>query len=189
MTGDERAKRITAWAWAATILGVEAGPDRLIGLVETTAEIPFASLKPALELVIKTDPAGFLPSPGSVISAAKRLAERASMDRPRLAAGEMTREQRERWEADVNPECWDVETWCEFIRLMKTDVVFSSRVNRVKGERHRWIDEQMVAEIGRRRASASYRIQLRRQLLRESFAYFPRPNPWELNRRGSEASV
>lgn len=177
MDTEERAKRIAAWGWAAVTLGVEAGADRIMGLVEVTSSVRLESLKPALEAVIKSEPAGFLPSPGAVIEAAKRLAERDAMDNPRLPRGEMSREESNRWWAEANPEGWGDETWRAFIERNATDRLYAERVRRALDERHRWAADQAVREIGRRSVSHEYRIRLRRRLNVEALDHFPRPHP------------
>lgn len=179
MTEEERGKRIAAWGWAAVTLGVEAGADRLRGLVEVTESVPIGRLKQALEAVIKTEPAGFLPSPGAVIEAAKRLAEREHGDQHRsLAAGrEMSHADHLRWMAEANPEDWDKATWAAFVERNAIDARFAERVRDNVRQRHEWAEAEVNREIGRRDTSAAFRLRLRRQLNVEAIDRFPRPHP------------
>jgi hypothetical protein len=74
MNDLETAQRLTAWTWAAETLGIEASQERLAGLVQVTRGVSHENLKSALEVVIQTEPRGFLPAPGAVIAAANRIA-------------------------------------------------------------------------------------------------------------------
>lgn len=180
MTPKERAERITCWNWAAKTLGVAAGADRILGLVDVTAGVKLESLKPALELVIKSEPQGFLPSPGAVIAASKRLAERSASDRPKaLNQGrEMGPEEHRRWMADNNPGGWSDETWRAFIVRLKLDRAYAARVDRARTERHAWAAAECDRQADKRRTSAGFRIELRRQLNIEALDRFPRPDPF-----------
>lgn len=177
MNADERAKRIAAWGWAAVTLGVEAGADRIMGLVEVTSSVRLESLKSAIEAVIKSEPAGFLPSPGAVIEAAKRLAERDAMNRTRLPRGEMSPEEAHRWWSEINPHGWDTSTWRAFGERIATDPLYAKRVKRALEQRHEWAANEAVREIGGRSVSHEYRVRLRRQLNAEALDHFPRPHP------------
>lgn len=181
MNPEEQAKRIAAWGWAAVTLGVETSPDRIMGLVEVTESVPLARLKPALEAVIKSEPAGFLPSPGAVIEAAKRHTEREYADQPRaLSAGrEMSKEDHRRWMAKNNPEGWDDRTWRAFTERIATDPMFERRVWEAFKNRQDWSEEQARAEIRGRRVDTGFRLRLRRRLNLEAFDVYPRPNPLE----------
>lgn len=181
MNQTEMQARIIAWTWAATTLGVEVSPDRIKGLVEVTKDVKLDRLKPALEAVIKTEPAGFLPSPGAVIEAAKRHSEREHADQPRaLSAGrEMSKEDHRRWMAEANPECWDDETWRAFTERMSMDPLFRSRAHDARDRRNEWAETELFRMIGGRRTDQGYRIKLRKQLNNEAFDHFPRPHPLE----------
>lgn len=179
MNQTEMQARIIAWTWAATTLGVEVSPDRIKGLVEVTKGVPLDRLKPALEAVIKTEPAGFLPSPGAVIEAAKRHAEREHANQPRaLSAGrEMSRDDHRKWMREANPEGWDTPTWEAFVERLASDPVYRKRVHDARDERHKWAADQVAQEIQGRRVSTGFLVNLRRQLNNEAFAHFPRPHP------------
>lgn len=179
MNLEELKIRTTAWTWAAMTLGVEASPERIRGLVEVTKGVALNRLKPALEAVIKTEPAGFLPSPGAVIEAAKRQAEREHADQPRvLSAGrEMSKEDHRKWMAEANPEGWDDETWKAFVERMATDLRYRELVHQARDRRHEWAEAEVTRVLGRRRTDQGYRIKLRKQLNVEAFDHFPRPHP------------
>lgn len=179
MTANERAARIAAWAWAASLLGVEAGPDRIMGLVEVTSSVPLPRLKPALERVIKSEPQGFMPSPGAVIAAASRLAELEHAGQPRaLSAGrEMGREGHRRWMGENNPEGWDDATWKAFIERMSTDPRYEKQVKKARDERNEWAANEVIREIGGRQVSSEFRTDTRRRLNTEALDRFPRPHP------------
>lgn len=179
MNQDEKAARIAAWGWAASILGVEAGPDRILGLVEVTSGVKLDRLKPALEAVIKTEPQGFLPSPGAVIAAATRLAERDHSGQERfLSAGrELGRDDHRKWMREHNPEDWDTATWQAFVERMGTDALYEKRVKHALAQRHAWAADQVLKEIGGRRVDAGYRIDCRRWFNAQALDHFPRPHP------------
>lgn len=177
MNQTEAKRRLAAWSWAATTMGVEASPERLRGLVEVTKSVRVESLKPALEAVIKAEPSGFLPSPGAVIEASKRLAERSAMNRPRLPRGEMSPEEAHRWWSEINPQGWDVDTWRAFGERMATDPLYAKHVKRAMERRHQWVADEIVREIGSRTVTYAFRIRLRRELNAEALDHFPRPHP------------
>lgn len=181
MNQTELKLRMTAWAWAATTLGVEVSPDRIKGLVEVTRSVPVSRIKTALERVIETEPQGFMPSPGAVIAAARQLAERdyASETRSLSAGREMSKADHDRWMAENNPEGWDNETWGAFVERISTDARFESRVRENFRKRHEWAEEQVRREIGSRKVDAGFRIDLRRRMNIEAIDQFPRPNPLE----------
>lgn len=176
MTEPELQQRLVAWTWAAQTLGVEISITRLRGLVEVTGSVRIASLKPALEACIKSEPNGFLPSPGAVIAMARTLAERSAQHRIN-APREMGSDERKRWAQDANPEGWDTETWKAFSERMATDAGYERRVKQALAQRHAWAADEMVREIGQRDASHEFRLNLRRQLNREAFDVYPRPHP------------
>lgn len=178
MNAQERAQRIAAWGWAAALLGVEAGPDRILGLVEVTSRVRLDRLKPALEAVIKSEPAGYLPSPGAVIAAANRLAERQPAKQ--LAEGAEPAASKVRAiRGDLNPQGWDRRTWRAYAWRIARDPIFEARAKRVVEERHAWAAAQCESELGRRPASAGFRIELRRRINAEALDRFPRPDPFE----------
>lgn len=177
----ELKKRIVAWTWAATTLGVDTSKDRIKGLVEVTSSVHVDRLKPALELVIKSEPQGFLPSPGAVISAAKSLVDREHSGQTRsLSSGqEMSPEEHRRWMRENNVMGWDSATWAAFIERNATDESYSRQVELTRKKRHEWAAEETNREIGRRQVTAGFRIDTRRQINREGYDRFPIPHPTE----------
>lgn len=83
------------------------------------------------------------------------------------------------WMRDSNPDGWDSKTWIAFNVRMGTDGGFRERVKQAAEDRHRWVDEHLAQEIGGRHVSGEVRMQFRRDLMRDAYEKFPRPNPWE----------
>lgn len=178
MNDQELQARLTAWAWAAQTLGVEASVDRIRGLVEVTSKVRIENLKPALEAVIKSEPEGFLPSPGAVIAAANRIAEREVLHRlgtPR----EMSSAEHRAWMRENNPDGWDKDTWTAFLYRMASDRGFQDRAKQANEHRHAWAAQEFTREIAGRSVSHVFRVELRRRLNNEAFDVYPRPNPFD----------
>jgi hypothetical protein len=155
---------------------VEASSERIDGLVEVTSGVGVENLKPALEVVIKTEPRGFLPSPGAVIAAANRIADRKRSNAPRVNPGDPQGFQ-EKWMAEHNPERWTTEMWRAFKVLMNAGGTYAQRVSQLSDERHAWAEEQTRTEISGKPVSIKYRLKLRKEYNRESRVRFPNPDP------------
>lgn len=179
MNGHDQAQRVTAWTWAARTMGVECDEHRIAGLVEVTNVVPVDDLKSAISIVMRTEPNGFLPSPGAVIAAYRSASEQRARMRRAPGPSEMSREDHLRWMASNNPEGWDSRTWGGFVERMATDQRFKALVDANFKKRHLWAEEQSRFEIGQRRVDAGYRIDLRCQLNIEAIDKFPRPNPFD----------
>lgn len=175
MTPKERAERIAHWGWAAVTLGVEALPDRIMGLVDTTAEIPIERLRAALELAIKAEVKGYLPSPGAVMAAWKSLA--THQPRQRTAPRELTPEQRAKLDRELNPQGWNDDQKRAFLWRMSNDPGYAERVKISFAQRHAWAAAEYDRLVDNRRTAAGFKIDLRRQLNLEAFDHFPRPDP------------
>ena len=177
MNTYERARRLTAWTWAAQTLGVTATADRLEGLVDVTAGVAANNLRPALEAVIKTEVRGFLPSPGAVIAASNRIADRKRSNEPRMAGMELSAGAHDRLSEELNPQAWSTDVWRAFSQRLALDPGFKSRAVQANVRRHEWAAEQVENEIGGRKVAGEFRRRLRRQYNLEAFGHFPRPDP------------
>jgi hypothetical protein len=175
----EQALRLTAWNWAAETLGVEATTERLAGLVEVTARVSTENLRPALEVVIQTEPRGFLPSPGAVIAAANRIADRKRGAAPRLPPSE-PEGSHARWMDEMNPERWTSEQWRAHKDLMDSGGLYAQRCHALNARRHEWAIEQLNSDLGHRPVAHGMRIQMRREFNREARLVFPSPDPLEV---------
>lgn len=178
MSDYEQAQRISAWTWAAQTLGVNVTQERIAGLVGVTRRVRLDNLRPALERVIQSEPQGFLPSPGAVIAAANRIAERKLQ---RIGPGEMSAESHRRWMDDHNPERWTTEQHREHKRRIESEPGYKARVYARDEQRHAWAAEQVAAEIGSRPVSHAMRIQMRREYNREARFKFPAPDPLKVS--------
>ena len=179
MTAQELHDRIEIWKGAARTMGVEADEHRIAGLVEVTKIVPMEFLREAVVAVMRTEVGGFMPSPGAVISAYRAASEHRSRKREIAGPVEMTREQHERWMAVHNPQGWSDRTWKAYVERLSIDSLFRTKAEDALRRRHEWVDEQMLAEIGKRKVDAGYRIRLRRQIVSEAEYHIGRPDPLE----------
>lgn len=187
MSEYEQAHRLSAWTWAAETLGVEVTRERLANLVEVTEDVSLENLKLALEAVIKTEPKGFLPSPGAVISASNGIAGRKK-SRPFMLSGGESDELHRKWMDDHNVERWTDEQWQTYTMLMNRNGSYAERVHAIIHERHLWAADQVDQSIGARKVSMGIRIQMRRDFNRDARVRFPAPDPVEeINREVEEA--
>lgn len=178
MNDPERAQRISAWTWAAQVLGVAVTPERIDGLVDVTTRVRCENLRPALEVVIQTEPQGFLPSPGAVIAAANRIADRKHSNTPRLGFGrDLSPEAHRTWMAENNPENWTTEMWREHMNLMRSDGRYKHQHEQLVHRRHEWAVEQILIAIADRPVSMGFRIRMRRDYNRDARVEFPGPDP------------
>jgi hypothetical protein len=178
MNDLELAARATAWTWAARTMGVEADETRIAGLVEVTMVVPLADLKAAISGVMRTEPNGFLPSPGAVVAAYKAIsdhrAQTRQLDRPR----EMSKSDHLKWMAEKNPEGWDDRTWVGYIERMATDAAFKQRVDANFKQRHNWAETQCALDIKLGRVAPYFLVDHRRHLNEIAIARFDRCNPF-----------
>ncbi len=180
MSDFEEAKRLTAWTWAAETLGVEASAERLAGLVEVTHRIRVENLRPALEVVIQTEPRGFLPSPGAVISAANRIADRKRSDTPRIESGrDMSHEAHRKLMEELNPQGWTDEQSRAHARLINARGTYAQKIDALNDERHEWAAEQVLKDIAARPVSHGLRIKMRREYNTIARVRFAGPDPLE----------
>jgi hypothetical protein len=187
MNEYEQAHRIAAWTWAAETLGVEVSRERFANLADVTSEVSLENLKLALEVVIKTEPRGFLPSPGAVISASNGIAGRKKSQRFTLSAGESD-EIHQRWLAECNAENWSTEMWQAYVTLMNRHGAYYERMQPIIRDRHAWAADQVDQSIGGRKVSMALRIKMRREFNQDARVRFPAPNPIEeINREVEEA--
>lgn len=91
----------------------------------------------------------------------------------------MSDETHRRWMADNNPQGWDDRKWKAYTERLAVDSRFRAMAEDSMRRRHAWLDEQMRAEIGKRKVDAGYRIRLRRQLVTEAEYQIGRPDPLE----------
>ncbi len=180
MNQTEMRIRLTAWTWAATTLGVEASPDRLRGLVETTRKIPAEHLKAALEEAINAETSSYrdLPTPAAVLQAAREISRLGFLRRPKIAGARDEARELRRLEGELNPEEWPIEKWAAFSERLKGGSLFADRVALARDARMDWAEEQAAREIAGRKVSMGFRIELRRRLNLEAFDHFPRPDPF-----------
>lgn len=178
MNDPERAQRISAWTWAAQVLGVAVTPERIDGLVDVTTRVRCENLRPALEVVIQTEPQGFLPSPGAVIAAANRIADRKHSNTTRIGFGrDLSPEAHRTWMAENNPENWTTEMWRAHKTLMEAKGTYAQQWYKLNHERHEWAIEQVLIDIGNRPVSMGFRIRMRRDYNRDARVEFPGPDP------------
>lgn len=89
----------------------------------------------------------------------------------------MQNEMHESWMEEKNPDGWDDRKWKAYTERLSIDPGFRARAEDVLRRRHEWIEEQMKAEIGKRKVSAQFRIRLRRQLSIEAEQQVKRLDP------------
>lgn len=179
MNREEIPQRATIWTLAARTMGVQVDDVRIAGLVEVTSVVPLADLKPAIEAVMRTEPNGFLPSPGAVVQAYRAISEQRGRTRQIEAPKEMQRADHLEWMADHNPDGWDDRKWKAYTERLSVDARFRALAEDTLSRRHAWVDEQMRTEIGKRKVDAGYRVRLRRQLVTEAEYHIGRPDPLE----------
>lgn len=179
MTTDEVAQRATVWTLAARTMGVQVDDVRIAGLVEVTSVVPIGDLKPSIEAVMRTEPNGFLPSPGAVIQAYRSISEQRARNRQIEAPKAMQRADHLKWMSEHNPEGWDDRKWKAYTERLSCDARFRAAAEDALRRRHEWVDAQMRAEIGKRRVDAGFRVWLRRQLVVDAEHQIKRPDPLE----------
>lgn len=92
---------------------------------------------------------------------------------------DLTHEGHRAWMRENNPQRWDERTWRAYGVRLGTDAGFQRRAVEAAQDRHRWTDEHVATAIGDRRVSGDVRMDFRRDLMREAFEKFPRPDPFE----------
>ena len=178
MKSEERAIRISAWTWTAQTLGITATPERIDGLVDVTRCVRVENLRPALERLMQSEPQGYLPSPGAVIAAANRIADRKHSATPRIGSGhELSHDEHERLMAELNPQGWSLDQHRAHMKQMHAKVAYAQAFWIIIKRRHVWASQQGIEETRGRSVSIGYRTRLRRRLNTDAVIRFPSADP------------
>ena len=180
MNDLERARRATAWIWAAELLGQEVTTERIAGLVEITSAVFVENLKPALQACLTSQTDGFLPSPGAVIQAASRVAgKRREAVEDALRDDERSAVLVGSGKADESAERDSAAWWKAYTVRHSVDPRFRTRAQEARAQRHAWAERATADRIGSRPVTPEFRIQVRRENNTLSESEFPRPDPFE----------
>lgn len=179
MREEEYAERVTVWDWAAETLGQEVTKERMKGLVYMTAQIRLEILRPAMEMALRQDTAGFLPAPGRLVKCAEAVAREQDIDRPLLPPpGPASDREMNELRRALNPHGWDVDKLRAYVQRIGVAGPFKQEAKAAHVRRARWAEERFREEFGDRNASHRLRLREIRANMIEAYSVHPKPDPY-----------